>query len=153
MIQLYFENMLCNLPYDIILHIISYSYSVQNKKLLADIKNFHDTSNKIKNIYRMKWMTIIHDTMDANIAADEWLINDVFSYVNNYVASIYGYTKSFYNIFRRIPRLKKTRDINKYFSIVEKYNSKTQFNIVWGLMIEDERNEFCREMSFVEQYL
>jgi hypothetical protein len=142
-----------NLPYDIILHIIPFTYSVQKKKLLEDIQNFHDTKNKIKNIYRMHWMTITHDTMDPDIEADDWLINDVFSYANNYVASMNGYTKSFYNIFRRIPRLKKTRAINKYVSALEKNNSKTQFNVVWGLMRQDERDEFCREITFSEEYL
>lgn len=133
-----------NLPYDIIQQIIPFTYSVQNKKLLADIKNFHDTKTSIQNHYKREWMNILDYEYDAY----DWLINDVLSYANNYNAAIYGFTKSFYNIFRRLPRLKKTKDIDKYFSKIQKYNSNRLFNIVWGLLQEDERNEFCRENIF-----
>lgn len=134
---------LSEFPHDIILHIISYTYNVQNKKLLEDIKNFYDTKTQITQFYRDAWTFSSNDPYIAQINATEWLINDVFSYINDHKASMYGFVKPFYNIFRRHPFLKKIRNINRYVYELEKKTAKTQFNIVWGLLLPEERNIFC----------
>jgi hypothetical protein len=134
---------LTNFPEDIILHIISYTYNLQNKKLLEDIKNFHDTKRQITQFYCDAWSFSSNDPYIAQINASEWLINDVFSYMNDHRASMYGFVKPFYNIFRRHPFLKKTKAIDKYFNALEKKSAIIQFNIVWGLLLPEERNIFC----------
>ena len=61
---------------------------------------------------------------------------------------MYGFVKSFYNIFRRCLFLKKIKDIEKYVSKLEKKPTNTQINIFWGLFTPEERMLFCiRQLS------
>jgi hypothetical protein len=140
--------LLTNFPEDIILHIISYTYSFQNKQLLEDIRNFYETKTIITNFYYDIWSFSSNDPYISQINANEWLINDVLSYMNDHKASMYGYVKAFYNIFRRYPFLQKIKIINKYMSAFEQKNAKTQFNIVWGLLYPYERNIFCEDIAY-----
>jgi len=138
--------LLHKLPVDIIRHhIIPYTYNTQNKKLLDDIKNYYDTKQAILVLYDEYWKKNLHDPDYSDFYANEWLINDIFAYSNNYYAGMYGFVKSFYNIFRRFLFLKKIKDIEKYVSKLEKKPVNTQINIFWGLFTPEERMLFCIE--------
>ena len=145
---IYILKMLNIFPQEIILHIRSYTYSFQNKQLLEDIINFYETKLLVTEYYKTIWVFALSEQNAIAFNPDDWLINDVMSYMNDYKASMYGYVKAFYNIFRRFPFVqKKIKIINKYISAFEKKDSKTQFNIVWGLLYPYERNIFCEEIT------
>jgi len=143
--------LLHKLPVDIVRHhIIPYTYNTQNKKLLDDIQNYYDTKQAIIVLYNESWKKYLDDPDISEYESNEWLINDLFAYSNNYYPGMYGFVKSFYNIFRRL-FLKKIKDIEKYVSKLEKKPTNTQINIFWGLFTPEERMLFCIEKMNLEQ--
>lgn len=136
-------TLLHKLPLDIVDHIIPYTYNIQNKKLLNDIQNYYDTKHAIIVSYNLLWEEYLRDISEYH--ANEWLINDLFAYSNNYYPGMHGFVKSFYNIFRRCLFLKKIKDIEKYISVLQKKSVNTQINIFWGLFTPEERMLFCIE--------
>jgi hypothetical protein len=137
--------LLHKLPRDIVRHIIPYTYDIQNKKLLDDIKNYYYTKHAILLLYEEYWKEESDNPDISDYHANEWLINDLFAYSNNYYPGMYGFVKPFYNIFRRCLFLKKIKDIEKYVSILQKKLTNTQINIFWGLFTPEERTMFCIE--------
>ena len=147
-------TLLHKLPRDIVDHIIPYTYNTQNKKLLDDIQNYYDTKQAILMLYEESWKQESDDLDISDYYPNEWLINDIYAYSNNYYPGMYGFVKSFYNIFRRCLFLKKIKDIEKYVSKLEKKPSNTQINIFWGLFTPEERMLFCiRQLSTHESYI
>lgn len=141
-------TLLHKLPRDIVDHIIPYTYNTQNKKLLDDIQNYYDTKQAILMLYEESWKQESDNPDISDYYPNEWLINDIYAYSNNYYPGMYGFVKSFYNIFRRCLFLKKIKDIEKYVSKLEKKPSNTQINIFWGLFTPEERMLFCiRQLS------
>jgi len=72
-----------------------------------------------------------------------WLLNNLFSYANDFNPTMLGYVDNFYNIYKRNKQLQTNQDVDKYISILEKKNVSTQINILLGLLRPDERNLFC----------
>jgi hypothetical protein len=127
------------LPADIINHIIPYTYNVQDKTLLHEIQNYVITNMMIRELYYQEWV--------INMAAwpsdaDEWLINDLFGYANNYIAIAGNYIDKFYNIFYRNTKLKTEEDVDKYVKYIETMPVCRQINIFWALLTMQERKEF-----------
>jgi len=136
------QNLINKLPDDIIInHIIPYTYNLQDKTLLDDIKNYNQTKFIILKLYQNYWL----DEMNETEPEDKWwLINDLFGYTNHYNATMYGYIENFYNIFRRNSQLniKTTQNINFYLVNLQKKEVDVQINIFWGLFTPEERNDF-----------
>lgn len=127
------------LPTDIIQYIIPYTYKLQNKSLLNDIKNYKETKDRISELYYNYWV------LDLGVMEPEdkyWIINDVFAFANNYKATMYGHVENFYNIFRRNLYLQTHKDIHVYLSILQNKPPSSQINIVWSLLTPRERIEF-----------
>lgn len=133
------------LPQDIVDYIIPYTYHLQNKQLLEDIKNFNETKELISDLYYNYW--IIH-MEEAEQEHKYWLINDIFAYINNYEAIMYGYVDKFYKFFQRNQRLRTYEAIENYVTILETKPVDSQINILWSLLTPKERVEFV--LSFKE---
>ncbi len=127
------------LPMDILLHIIPYTYNVQQKTLLNDIENFTEVKTSLYNLYHNYWMVEMQ-SLDQN-EDKNWLINDIFAYANNYNAGNNGYIDNFYNIFKRNIYLQTTEDVDKYVNKLEEKHVVTQINIFLGLLTIQERKE------------
>lgn len=136
------KNFIQRLPIDIILHIIPYTYNLQNKNLLDDIINYKETKTLLLDLYYKHWIIDVQE-----IGEDKnWLINDIFAYANNYNATMYGYIDRFYNIFKRKIYLQTKEQIDKYVYNLERKDAIIQINIFLGLLTIHERNElviFC----------
>ena len=104
------------LPFDIIInHIIPYTYNIQPKLLLEDIKNYYE----IKQI-------LMDDKYNTNIIKRELL------------CILYIKTKATNILSRRFQvNLKKCN-----YKIIDKYSRDTKFNILFGLFSKEERNRF-----------
>lgn len=100
------------LPDDIILRIIPYTYNLQNKNLLDDIKNYKETKTRLFELYHQYW--IIDGESEDPDEDKDWLINDIFAYANNYKATMYGYVEKFYQIFKRNIFLQSNEEVDKY---------------------------------------
>lgn len=104
------------LPFDIIINnIIPYTYNIQPKLLLDDIKSYYNIKSKLIN--------------DRHITE---IIKHELS------ARYYCNTRKFNDILSR-HRISKTKKIDK--SIILKYSHDTKFNIIFGLLTDDERKD------------
>jgi hypothetical protein len=134
------EKLIRNLPMDIVLRIIPYTYQLQQRPLLDDIENFTKTKTRLLESYYQYWTIEIQEP-----EPDEykwWLINDFFGYANGNQATMYGYIDKFYNIFLRNHFLQSDQAVNKYIKKLEKKDISTQINIFLGLFTVKERNDF-----------
>lgn len=141
---MYINNNICmnnnikKLPIDIVNYIISYTYSPQSKELTNDIKSYFKTKKKVFTYYHNMWFDNMYEDSDKI-----WLINDLFSFANDYNPTIFSYVDSFYTIFSRNFMLKS--DYNKikmYISNLENEKIDKQINIFWGILTPDERKDF-----------
>ena len=138
------NNNIKKLPIDIIRYIIPYTYNIQNKELLVDIKNYSKTKNEVYIIYYNYWILALgeEEPEDKN-----WIINDIFRYLNNYQLLETMYSKYIYDIFTRNVYIK---DIKKYINNFQKKKVNTQINIFWGLLTCLERELFYRNCYNLE---
>jgi len=131
------------LPENIVNYIIPFTYKFQPKELLEDIVSFDKSRKLITDIYFVRWYNF------ASTEANEdknWLINDVIRYLNEDVATMYGYTQNFHNIFVRHIMLKNAtkEKILKFITKTDYYLVNTQIKIFWGLMNPLEREQFIQ---------
>lgn len=134
------DNFIHSLPFDILLLIIPYTYQLQNKNLLEDIRNLNVSKKTLLELYYNYWIIVMQSQDPEEDKA--WLINDLVAYANNDKATMYGYIDNFYTIFKRNPFLQSNEVINKYVDNLKKKKLITQINIFLGLFTILERNEF-----------
>ena len=105
------------IPIDIIInHIIPYTYNIQPKFLLEDIKNYH----KIRTI-------LIDDKYDTDVIKHEIL------------AVFYTNKQNLNNILHRHFQI----NLQNYdYNIIYGYSQNTKFNILFGLFSIEERTYF-----------
>lgn len=130
------------LPEDIQRQILPYTYFPQSDILIEDIKNYHTTLNLIKEIY--KWYCDDNEILD-------WLINDIQGWLNNNIATMFGYTGKFINTIKRNPYYHlRVPDVESYIENFDKIPPNTEVRIFWGLLTPDERKQFiCRAASLL----
>jgi hypothetical protein len=133
------RELIQKLPLDIVLQIIPYTYRLQNKDLLNDIKNYSETKLFLMNYYYNYWILFISTEEPED---KYWLINNIFIYANSNVPTMNGYVKKFYDIFKRNTYLKNNQDVERYLVNFEKKDVTSQINIFLGLMTLQERIEF-----------
>ena len=105
------------IPIDIIInHIIPYTYNIQQKILLEDIKNYH----KIRTI-------LIDEKYDTDVIKHEIL------------AVFYTNKQKLNNILHRHFQINQQ---NYDYNIIYKYSQNTTFNILFGLFSIEERTYF-----------
>lgn len=133
------EKIIKKLPLNVILRIIPYTYTLQSKQLLDDIVNYKESKKILSDVYYNFWVI---EMQSSFIETDKWwLLNDIFSYANDYNPICNGYIEKFYEIFKRNTFLQTNEKIDKYLSFLEKKNVLSQINIFLGLLSINERNE------------
>jgi len=138
------NELIDKLPMDIINHIIPYTYCLQKKDLLADIKNYSETKTLLSNNYYNYWIIFVESQEPQD---KYWLVNDLFAYANNYNATMYGYVEEFYNIFKRNPFLQSNQDIDRYILNLEKKDVASQINVFLGMLTPSQRNDIISNCS------
>ena len=132
------NNNIKKLPIDIVNYIISYTYSPQSKELRYDIQSYFKTKKKVFTYYHNMWFDNMYEDSDKT-----WLINDLFSFANDYNPTIFSYVDSFYIIFSRNFMLKSDHNkIKMYISNLENDKIDKQINIFWGILTPEERKDF-----------
>jgi hypothetical protein len=114
------------IPLDIIInHILPYTYNIQPKVVLEDIKNYYTIKSKL-----------MDNKYDTNVIKHEML------------ALFYMNKQKLNNILHRRFQfhLKRYDD-----DIIYKYSQNTRFNILFGLLSSEERMRFS-EYIFKELY-
>lgn len=129
-------NKLNKLPKELLFKILSYTYEIQDKSMLEDIRNFHKSRQIIDAIYVEKWGRSINEHhMD-------WIINDIFIFMNNNIPTMFGYCAKCKDIIHRNPFVKNAE---KYILYTEIKYVDSQINIFLGLLTSKERNEFISQ--------
>lgn len=139
------DELIHRLPDDIILRIIPYTYNVQNTNLLEDIQDYNQTKQILLEIYYQFW--IIYMRSQNFEEYKDWLINDIFAYLNDYKPTMYGYVDHFYDIFKRNKLLQTNMKIQKYVYNLEKKQVVSQINVFLGLLTINERKELIDNFS------
>jgi hypothetical protein len=138
------RELIDKLPLDLVLHIIPYTYCLQNKTLLHDIKNYAESKKILSNYYYNYWIIFIQSQEPQD---KYWLVNDLFAYANNYNPSMYGYVEQFYNIFKRNTFLQTNQDIDRYILNLEKKDATRQINVFLGMLTPNQRNDIISNCS------
>lgn len=131
------------LPLEIVHIILAYSYRTQPATLCADIHSFFQSKKQICDTFYLRYKDILVHEERADIA---WLTSDVMTYMNRNHASFHSYQDKFYEISSRLFKLRnKDRAlIRRIFHNLYKKNIQTQFHILWGLLLPDEREHFIQ---------
>ena len=131
------------LPYSIQNHILSYTYNIQPKILLDDIKSYFSTKCIIHSFYydTFSWSFHLEEHADLN-----WLENDIIAYSNMYKATIY--VESFYELFYRhfTFHKKPIQHMDLFMDRLLEKSPATTINIMWGLYKVCERIKFINIM-------
>ena len=130
------------LPKDIIEYIITYTYKPQNKDLLNDIVDYNKTKQQVLELYHTFWIIYV----DAGELEDKyWLLNDIIIHANDNKPTNKGYVERFYDIFGRNSQLHTKENIDNYIFNLENKCVETQINIVWGLLLHNERVDIIED--------
>lgn len=125
------------LPFDIIINnILPYTYELQNKNLLEDIKNFYINYNIIKNVYTYNQSPII-------------ILNDLLVFCNDNNNNNYNISKKFYNIISRHYMLihKNKNQLTNYIYRLfdDNYDEEVivqKIKFIYGLLTNIQRDNF-----------
>jgi hypothetical protein len=136
------QKYISKLPEHIIDYIIPYTYQLQNKLLLEDIQNYTKTKDIILQLYYDLWINYMDDVVPED---KYWIINDIIAYVNEDRATMCGYVNNFYTVFLRNLSLKTNGDVLTYIENLELLSVNTQINILWGLLLPNEREDIIND--------
>jgi hypothetical protein len=128
------------LPKEIIYIILSYTYQFQSKELTEDIKNYYESKELLFNKYHKTW--IIYYDEEYQLSDKEWIINDLYKYINKNKPTMYGYVDNLYNLFFRKFNIKTKKQVIECIKKLFNKQLNTQINFYWGLLNSKERNEF-----------
>jgi hypothetical protein len=128
------------IPMEIIYMILKYLRQPQTAILLKDITSFSKTRTTITNIYYKKWIKIRKFIKEKDT---NWLENDLILYANENTPTCEGSQPKFKEILGRFCNIKKVKSLHFHnYANSNKLTAKTRANILWGLFMPVERNEF-----------
>lgn len=130
------NNLIKKLPNELIRKIRFMSHKVQKNELLNDIKMFYRTNNLLRQLYYMRIIVRERQSKPEDL---NWLINDMFAFLNEEVALMHGYVDSFYEFFMRKPNLNTKKQVEKFIDKLEKGSVSRQINIFIANMTLNER--------------
>jgi len=140
------SKFIMSLPKEIQNHIISYTYSTQSIQLVEDIRNYVFSKNIVQTIYYDRWVY----TFEYEEHADHnWLNNDLFGYMNEGQATMFGYRARFHDILSRDYSINLNHKLYIKFLRRQYYTNcvKQTNNLLWGLLKVEERNEFLENQT------
>ena len=104
--------------------------------LLRDIKLYYTSNMFLRNLYYMR--IIVRENMpepeDKN-----WLINDIYAFLNNGQALMHGYIDDFYKVMMRRKRLKTKKQVIRFIEKLDNKPVSNQINFFLSIMNNYER--------------
>ena len=138
------QELLVELPLELIYKIMSYILKPQPKELMEDIRNYHFYKDLGLKIYKNRF----NEEEYKN-----WFTNDIGGYLNEDKAIMNGLVDKFYDTFRRLYQLRdkeKKNIVYCYLSYVKK-SADSELNFLWGLMKPNERIEMIKKNCSKEE--
>jgi len=132
-------NYIQRLPEDVIInHIIPYTYQVQPRRLLSDIRSFVNDYALVESIYMTQFNQHI-------------LLHDLLQFCRINVYPSYGMENLFDNILRRHCSISGKSEeylinyvrLNFYRNVEVRTERKIKF--IWGLLTREERTQFINK--------
>jgi hypothetical protein len=133
------------LPYDIIYIIIPYTYQLQNKTLLEDIRHYYKSKNDLLEFYLLIYLSFTPSSMNNNQYEKYLLVTDLFMDI---LFNIRSYKSDF---LTRVLLVNTPQQVDRYIFHLKNKNINSQINILWGLFTPEERTKFMYE--YQENYL
>jgi hypothetical protein len=130
------NKLIKTLPNELIYKIRFMTYKIQKNILLRDIKNYVVINNYLRNMYYMRIIVIedLKEPEDKN-----WLINDLYAFLNKNVPLMHGYIHEIYKFFKRKKNINTKKQVNKFINEMDKKNVSTQINVYLAMMNTFER--------------
>ena len=140
-----------NIPIELKYKIMKYSYNFQSCDLLNDIESFNITKDIVFEEYKRRSMYSVNVLYNMNkFVYGEWIINDIFWYMNDYQPLMTGVGDKLCEIVSRSYIYKNISNdeeiVIKIINRMDRWNYKKVFNYFWGLFKIDEREEFIDEL-------
>jgi hypothetical protein len=124
------------IPYDVIInHIVPFTYAIQNKDLLLDIRSFKEDFDLVESTY----LTIYNEFI---------LMHDVIKFCNNKKYPVFDIDIKFENILNRSFRIRKMDDSTRVHYIFIQYHRDMhnhlmrKIRVLWGLLLPIQRTRF-----------
>ena len=136
------------LPDDIKLKILSYTYKPQPKILLDDLESFLTSKSLLIKMYKV----LFGNEHEGSNAYADWLLNDTISFMNDYIATMNGYTNKHYDYWKRLITLKDKTNKEIYRKTLFIDSIKTSMdatNIRLALLNHNERMDFIGSIAKV----
>ena len=140
------QQLIDNLPLELIYKIMSYILKPQPKFLLEDIKNYYQTKNLGIKLYSKRF-----ETQPEQI--ENWFANDLNAYMNDNLPSMYGFVEKYYDIFFRLKGVVDKQQILNFVLKIHKKPAIKEINTIWGLLIAEERIEMISDNFSAEEII
>lgn len=131
------------LPNEIIGKILGFYYSPQPIVLMEDIRSFYDFHAEASKYYYRYWITVLNSALNED---RNWLLNDLILFLNDYIATMYGYTKNYCSVINRLHGLEKKPILQVIKHIISLYDRPVniQIKVICGLLTPRERGVFLK---------
>ena len=131
------QDIIDNLPPELVYKISTYILKPQSTELMYDIRHFFISKEEGMKIYSERYKDEPNEIIN-------WFVNDIGFYMNEYIPSMYGFIDKYYNIFFRLFKMKSKKEIVYFIFKMIKLNSETELNIRWGILTPKEREEMLK---------
>ena len=119
-----------------------FSKFYQSKILLQDIRDFYESKQTIDAMYSEKWSRFVNED------PRDWIINDIFIFMNDNIPTMFGYCKKCQDIINRNLFVK---NVDNFILHSEIKHVDSQINIFLGLLTVQERKDFISQ-DFLTRY-
>ena len=119
-----------------------FSKFYQSKILLQDIRDFYESKQTIDAMYSEKWSRFVNED------PRDWIINDIFIFMNDNIPTMFKYCKKCQDIINRNLFVK---NVDNFILHSEIKHVDSQINIFLGLLTVQERKEFISQ-NFLTRY-
>ncbi len=126
-------------------HIIPYTYEPQPATLMRDIRNYRETSQLIRSIYRNYWLIAREEEEPED---QNWLINDLFGFGNNGIPTGHAYIDHFRNLWFRSYTITINDEFDHFIRLYERKGVSTQINMFWAILTLSERKLFIQRSLY-----
>ena len=141
------KELIRKLPKEIVYKIRFLTYKIQDRMLLRDIKLYYTSNMFLRNLYYMR--IIVRENMpepeDKN-----WLINDIYAFLNNGQALMHGYIDDFYKVMMRRKRLKTKKQVIRFIEKLDNKPVSNQINFFLSIMNNYERIQLINYCLYLE---
>ena len=135
------QELLDNLPLELIFKIQSYILRPQPKKLLYDLKHYKVSKKLGLQLYKIRFENEINPKEYLN-----WFSNDISRYLNEDIATMYGYGEKYYETFMRLYQINDKQTVITYtLKNLLKKEPNVDINVNWGILKPKEREEMIDE--------